>query len=207
MKRSPPRYSPLRKRSILIQCEGSRTEPRYLNDFSQQCGASHRLNVRVRPGKGQNALVTVQEALTEGKRKAFGINVYDEVWCVLDVEHAAHADNLTEAIALAQKNDVLLILSHPSFEVWLLCHFERPTKWFEKSKAAEDHLTAAYWKKHFGCPYEKSDPELYERLKDRVGDAVANARYIQEEHDGLRTCRSVNPSTDVYKLVERLLQG
>lgn len=70
MRPSRPRQSPPRKYGILIQCEGSRTEPRYLYDFSRDCGANHRFNVQVKPGKGMNALVTVQAASRAGWRMA-----------------------------------------------------------------------------------------------------------------------------------------
>lgn len=104
--------------------------------FQRDCAANHRFNVQVKPGRGMNALVTVEAAVRGGKHTVLGLKTYDEVWCVLDVEHAAHAETLTQAIALAGKHNIRLVLSNPSFEVWLLCHFERVTRWLENGDAA-----------------------------------------------------------------------
>lgn len=200
-----PRQSPLRKHGILIYCEGSKTEPRYLYDFSRDCGANHRFNVQVKPGKGMNALVTVQGAIREGKRTVLGLKVYDEVWRVPDVEHAGHADTLTEAVALAAKHKINLVLSNPSFEAWLLCHFGHVTKWLENGDAAGAYLSATCWKKHFDCLYDKADDRLYTRLAERLSAAVANARWLMQDRHAGRPCRDANPSTEVYKLIEHFL--
>lgn len=196
-----------RKRTILIQCEGSKTEPRYLDDFSVDCGATRRFAIKVKPGKGQNAVVTMEAAIAEGKRRLLGANVYDEVWCVLDVEHAEHEATLTEALKRAKDHGIRVCLSNPSFEVWLLAHFERVTRWFEQSGNVEAHLESAYWKTQFGCEYDKSDPRLYKRLKPLRAAAMENARWTREEFCENKPCRECNASTDVYQLIERVLSG
>ncbi len=129
-----------RKRSLLIQCEGQKTEPNYLDELCKACGVRQRLAVKVRPGKGQNAVVTVEAAITEGSRRLLGERIYDDVWCVLDVEHAAHEAKLNEATALAREHNIRMFLSNPSFEVWLIAHFERATRDFADGGAAEAYL-------------------------------------------------------------------
>jgi hypothetical protein len=205
MRPQRPRPGPPRKDGILIQCEGSRTEPRYLDDFNRDCRANHRFNMQVKPGKGMNAVVTVEAAIREGQRTVLGEKVYDEVWCVLDVEHAAHEAKLNEAIALAKKHGIRLCLSNPSFEVWLLAHFERTTRSFENSSAVERRLEEDHWKKHFGCGYEKGDPRLYERLASHLPTAVENAEWVLETFHENKPCRESNASTEVYQLIRRLL--
>ena len=193
-----------RKRGLLIQCEGQKTEPNYLDELCKACGIRHRLNVKVQPGKGQNAVVTLNSAIAEGNRKVLGERVYDDVWCVLDVEHAAHEAKLTEAVALARQHGIRLFLSNPAFEVWLIAHFERTTRDFADGGAAEAYLNT-YWRKHFGCDYEKGDPRLYARLADRVSAALDNARWGLEEFHGNAPCRASNASTEVYQLVREIL--
>lgn len=205
MSRQNPRPERSRKHGILIQCEGSRTEPRYLYEFCQDCGATQRFNVKVRPGVGKNAVVTVRAAIEAGKEKILGEKVYKEVWCVLDVEHATHQATLNEAVALAAQHNITLVLSNPSFEVWLIGHFERVMRWFADGDAAVRYLSETCWRSAFGCSYDKADPKLYQRLKPLRDAAVANAQWVLEEHDGSRTCRDVNASTKVYRLIQRLL--
>ena len=163
-----------RKRSLLIQCEGSKTEPNYLEGLCKACGVRQRLEVKVRPGKGQNARVTVEAAIAEGSRKLLGERIYDAVCCVLDVEHAVHEASLNEAIILAKERNIRLFLSNPSFEVWLIAHFGRTTRDFTDGGAVEAYLNT-HWRKQFGCDYDKGDPKLYAKLADRVSGALKNA--------------------------------
>lgn len=205
MKRNSQRPSRPRKHSILIQFEGQKTEPRYLYAFSQACTANRRFTITIKPGKGQNALVTMEAATREDNRKLLGEKIYDEICCVLDVEHAAHEAKLSEALALAKQHQIEVYLSNPSFEVWMLAHFERATRSFENSSAAEHRLEEAYWKKHFGCNYDKRDPRLYERLGPFRDTAVDNSQWLLETFHENNPCRDCNSSTEVYKLVRRLL--
>lgn len=193
-----------RRRSLLIQCEGQKTEPNYLDGLCKACGIRHHLEVKVRPGKGQNAVVTVESAIAEGSRKLLGEKIYDEIWCVLDVEHAAHETKLTEALALAHAKNIRMFLSNPSFEVWLIAHFQRITRDFADGGAAEAYLNT-FWKKHFNRNYDKGDPELYSRLADKISTALDNAEWILETLHGAIACRDANSSTEVYKLVRELL--
>lgn len=130
----------------------------------------------MRPGKGQNAVVTVESAIAEGSRKLLGEKIYDEIWCVLDVEHAAHEAKLTEALALARTANIRMFLSNPSFEVWLIAHFQRITRDFADGGAAEAYLNI-FWRKHFNRDYDKGDPELYSRLAGRRSTALDNAEW------------------------------
>ena len=193
-----------RRRSLLIQCEGEKTEPNYLDELCKACGVRQRLEVKVKPGKEQNAVVTVEAAIVEGSRKRLGERIYDDVCCVLDVEHSGHEAKLNEAIALAQKHSIRLFLSNPSFEVWLIAHFERVTRDFADGSAAEAYLNT-HWQKQFNGDYDKGDPKLHAKLADRVQAATGNAQWILETFHENALCRSANSSTEVYQLVRELL--
>ncbi len=193
------------RKIVLIQCEGSRTEYAYLDDFCRDCGARHVFTIDVNPGRGQNAVVTVETAMAKIKSERTRGKVYDEVWCVMDVEHAAHGASLTAALAFAKKHNIKVCLSNPSFEVWLLAHFERVKRDFPDSAAVERRLSDVYWKKHFDCEYDKGDARLYERLAPLRDDAVDNAQWVLETLHGDKPCREANASTEVYQLVGRLV--
>lgn len=201
-RKTPPRP---RRHSLLIQCEGQKTEPNYLDELCKACGVRRRMDAQVKRGKGQNAGVTVEAAIAEGSRRRLGERIYDDVWCVLDVEHAAHEAKLNEATALARKHNIRLFLSNPSFEVWLIAHFERVTRDFADGGAAEAYLNA-HWRKHIGGDYEKGDPRLYVKLADRVNAASDNAQWVLETFHNDSPCRTSNASTEVYQLVRQLRQ-
>ena len=193
-----------RKRSLLIQCEGSKTEPNYLDTLCKACGVRQRLEVKVKPGKGQNARVTVEAAIAEGSRKLLGERIYNSVCFVLDVEYAAHEAMLNEAVELAREHEIRLFLSNPSFEVWLISHFERVKRDFADGGVAEAHLNT-HWRKQFGCDYDKGDPKLYAKLEDRLDDALENARWMLEVFHENKPCRESNAATEVYLLVQEPL--
>lgn len=194
-----------RKRSLLIQCEGQKTEPNYLEELCKACGVRQRLEVKIKPGKGQNAAVTVEAAIYEGSRRRLGERIYDDICCVLDVEHTAHEATLDEAVELAQEYNIRMFLSNPSFEVWLIAHFERTKRDFADGEAAEAYLNT-HRRKHFKGDYEKGDPKLYAKLADRVGNAVSDAQWILETFHEKAPCRTSNSSTEVYQLVQELLR-
>ncbi|MGI4792039.1 MAG: RloB family protein [Janthinobacterium lividum] len=195
-----------RRRSLLIQCEGQKTEPNYLDALCKVCGVRQRLEVKVKAGRGQNAVVTVQAAITEGSQRVQGEKKYDDICCVLDVEHAAHEATLNEAIVLAKDHSIRLFLSNPSFEVWLLAHFERTKRDFADGGAVEDHLNT-HWRKHFHCDYEKGDPELYAKLAGRLDTALDNAKWVLETLHGMTSSRASNASTEVYQLIQELMRN
>jgi len=122
---------------ILIVTEGSKTEPLYL----QEIRAEHQLhsaNVEVQPGQLGTAPIQVvryaQQLLEEGDLyKGIRPRSFDQVYAVFDRDEH---DSYFNALSLAQSLDGKLrnddrqpvsfkaIASVPSFELWLLLHYE-----------------------------------------------------------------------------------
>lgn len=122
---------------ILIVCEGSKTEPNYFSEIR----ASYRLhtaNVEVRASElGTSPLQVVQYArqLFEhgDAHRRLSKRAFEQVYAVFDRDdHASYFEALTLAEALdgRLRNDnkqavrFKAIASVPSFELWLLLHFE-----------------------------------------------------------------------------------
>lgn len=122
---------------ILIVSEGSRTEPNYFLEIR----AAHRLhtaNVEVQPSQlGSAPIQVVQYAkklFEDGDRyKSILPRAFEKVYAVFDRDdHESYHEALTLATSLNGKlrNDVKqpvsfqAIASVPSFELWLLLHFE-----------------------------------------------------------------------------------
>ena len=150
------------------------------------------------------ATATVNAAIQERNRQRNRGEAYDEVWCVLDVEDAARRDNLNQAAQTAQKEGFTLFLSNPSFEVWLIAHFERTSRHFQDSKQAEAHLEQRHWRPNFQCNYDKNDRHLYAKLDSRLDTAVTNAASVLEKDHSPSDCRNANSSTEVYRLIRQL---
>src|SRR5262245_25818963 len=124
----PSRYR-VEKTRILIVCEGRETEPNYFHGLREE-EVSQNFIVEVRKGKGGSCLAVVQQAIAENEKAAARLKYFDEVWCVCDVERAGHREQIREAREYAERSDLQLVLSNPSFECWFLAHFIRTKRSF-----------------------------------------------------------------------------
>jgi hypothetical protein len=122
---------------ILIVSEGSKTEPNYFREI-RAAYRLHTANVEVRPSELGTAPIQVvqyaQALFEDGDRhKNIQRRAFEKVYAVFDRDdHASYHEALTLADALNGRirNDTRqpirfqAIASVPSFELWLLLHYE-----------------------------------------------------------------------------------
>lgn len=122
---------------ILIVTEGSKTEPLYLEEI-RSAYQLHSANVAVQPGQLGTAPIQVvryaQQLFEEGDlRKGIRPKSFDQVYAVFDRdEHDSYFNALNLAKSLdgklrnLERQPVIFkaIASIPSFELWLLLHYE-----------------------------------------------------------------------------------
>ena len=192
---------------LLIACEGRETEPNYFDGLRQEPAVRDRFDVKVVPGSGGDARTIVSAAIKARKKADDMGDSFSVVWCVLDVEGAANADILRDALERAKREGFHVALSNPSFEVWLIAHFERTTRPFDDSAKAEAHLSKAHWHNLCGRGYDKGDAELYVLLKDRIETAIERSEWVLSQCVPEPDCLNCNSSTEVYSLARRLRSG
>ncbi len=186
---------------ILIVCEGEKTEPSYFNALKGELRLSS-VDVEVE-GKecGSAPISVVNRAIAMKNRRAeiaatsTTKNLYDEIWCVIDVECPPHK-TLDNAWIKARGNQLKVVLSNPGFEYWYLLHFEKTSALMYGNDKVIERL-----KNHLPN-YQKNDPDVFSKIYQKTDTAISNAKsVIAEKHyeEDLRTC---NPSTDVHRLVE-----
>ena len=188
------------KTTVLIVGAGRETEPNYFRALSREESVSRRFAVTIKKGPGQSPDLVVASAarIMQRERK------YDEVWCILDVEAPDHRKTLEEALKTAEEHDIQVCLSNPSFEVWLLAHFEKTHKAFGDFKGVFPALNK-HWREHFSKDYERNDEGIFRKLSQFTNAAISNAKWVREKHHGLsKKVQDCDSSTDVYRLVERL---
>jgi len=192
LRRRRPHRQP--KPRFLIVCEGIVTEPRYFRDVRHI--ERSLIDLQIEPGGTPKTLV---ERAVELKRDADGKarklkddnQKYEEVWCVFDIdEHPLIAGAKDQARA----NGVELAISNPCFELWALLHFQDQRAHIERGKV--QHLCRSHMRN-----YEKQLE--YETLRPKYSDALRRADDLQRWHDSRGTV-GANPSTTVYRLVERI---
>jgi RloB-like protein len=138
------------------------------------------------------AVAAKAEAARE-ERRGRG-SAWDDIWCVFDED--SHP-NVPEAISKAEAHGINLAVSSPCIELWFILHFQDQTAFIERRNAQScaRRLT--------GCDKRLSD-DAVERLGEHYDDARRRARALDEKHAGDGSAPRSNPSSEVWKLVDRI---
>ncbi len=142
--RGRPRPSREGYRTIVIVCEGAKTEPSYFKTFKRLRRAST-VQIQIVPlGAEPRALVDrAVDELRKLRRKARGGSSFDalyEVWAVFDRDAHPH---FKAAVDRAHAHGIRLAVSNPCFELWGGLHFEQQDAWLGRQDAQRrlhDHL-------------------------------------------------------------------
>ncbi len=192
---------------ILIVTEGSKTEPMYLEEIR----AEHRLhsaNVEVQPGQlGTAPLQVVEYArqLFEGGDLYKGIRPrsFEQVYAVFDRDdHHSYfnALNLAQSLDGKLRNDggqpvsFKAIASVPSFELWLLLHYE------DIQAPIDRHEVIERLKQHIPG-YEKGAGGSFEITRDLLGTAAERAQTLAAQFNAFT---APQPFTAMHELVTLL---
>lgn len=190
------RRSQEERRVIRIHTEGRVTEPDYLSHWE-------RLNDSVRIDWGESGMVPmslVQHAREDARSsrhasRRHGSPDYDEIWCVFDVD--AHP-NVKQAISEAQQSGIRVAVSNPCFELWLVLHCEDQRAHIERRgiqrRASELGLIDG----------KSVSEDAWSVLDDNYENARRRAKDMNRWHEGNDSPPRSNPSTDIWRLVDRL---
>jgi len=187
---------------ILIVCEGEKTEPLYFDEIRQFYRLST-TNIKVRQSDyGTQPQKVVDFAIDE----CLKTKRWEQVYCVFDRDdHPGFHNALQSVSALDQKykNDLkqpirfTAIPSIPSFELWLLLHFDCITREIHR-----DEVMSLLRQPNRLPGYDKGQGGHFASTRDKLPVAFDHAaRLIAErERHG-----NENPFTAVGELVQRLI--
>ena len=192
---------------ILIVTEGSKTEPNYLSEIRSSYRL-HGTNVKVAPSAlGTQPIQVVQYAkqlFDKGDpTKLIQIRAFDHVYAVFDRDdhatyHAAlsHAESLNQKLRNDENNPVTFkaIASVPSFELWLLLHFEDI-----QSTLHRDEVLRRL-KRHIP-DYEKGRKGAFKQTQAFLGTAIERADRLAARFSAYD---ALEPHTAVVDLVKLL---
>lgn len=174
--------------SILIVCEGVRTEPNYFRAFRV---ARDIAEVRVE-GAGDNTYRVVERAM-----QLRGEGDYDQVWCVFDRD-SFPAEHFNRALELARNQNIKVAYSNEAFELWYVLHFV----YLNTGIPRADYIEKLH--DYLGRRYHKGSRDIFAFLEHHQEVALQNAmRLLAEYGDDHRPERD-NPSTTVHLLVAEL---
>ncbi|MER5552187.1 RloB family protein [Streptomyces sp. NPDC002793] len=115
----PPPEDTRAQRVLYIGCEGESTEPDYLNYLNERFGDGKLTGGRrfkIWPVYTNNGYTPARAVAAAQDRAG-----EDEAWALFDRD--GHHD-IADAVKLATEQGTEVCFSHPSFELWLLLHFQ-----------------------------------------------------------------------------------
>lgn len=194
---SKPRKKYKRKRppsTILVVCEGEKTEKYYFEDFQANSGATN-IRIEVR-GTGYNTKTVVEEA--QRINEIPGSAPYIQTWCVFD--HDSYSKRvINEAFELANNLGYIVAFSNQCFEIWYLLHFDYIDADLDRARFKP------MLRKRLGRKYEKNEKNMYEKLLPHQSTAIRNAENLNDSYN--LPCENIpcpSPSTTVVNLVKFL---
>jgi hypothetical protein len=203
LQRQKPRREPYDR--VLIVCEGSKTEPNYLDElirFHQLSSA----NVTITGDCGSTPDRVVEKAIEIFEND----KDYDRVYCVLDRD--AHP-TFDAAIQRVRSKSLVryqgkcrrgtaefkAIVSTPCFEYWLLLHHRYTRKVMLRCEDVERELRSI---SEFSN-YKKGEKGLYLRTRDYLEQAL---QYADRANQDAELTGAKNPSTEMPELIRYLLE-
>ena len=183
---------------ILIVCEGGKTEPNYFSELKKGFRLSN-ANVKI-CGRGADPLSVVNYAIKTFKQEP----EFNRVYCLFDRDRHTTYDAALDKVhrtRLGKGTKIFAIPSVPCFEFWLLLHFIYTTKPFDTLPG--DSICSRVIKelKKYLPEYEKGDQDVFNKIQDKLDNAITNARRVEQFH---QTSGTDNLSTLVDSLVEYL---
>lgn len=191
------------KVEIVIACEGTSTEPKYLSDCVEHYGSGLvRLKILPKTGVPMTIVTSAIEARKElvAKRRASkdSFDACFRVWAMFDCDEHPR---VAEALALAQDNKIEVAFSNPCFELWPILHLE--------DYGAQDDRHALQARLSRLMPsynHEQGALVDFAHIKDHVNKALARAA-THNCNRAKEACQFGNPSTTVGDLVTKIIQN
>ena len=188
--------------NYLIVCEGKQTEPNYFSGLKKEINEKYGSKVDVLipnieiKGTGENttSLVKYTDKFVNYSNKRYG-----QVWVVFDKDDYSD-EQFDKSIRTCDYN---VAWSNPNFELWLLSHFKKVSRYISKDNVLQE-LSKEFHKKGLG-EYIKNDTNIFEKVtsEERLHTAIKNCKYMEElNKDGQASRR--NPMTKVYKIIDGL---
>ncbi|MGL6197007.1 MAG: RloB family protein [Thermoguttaceae bacterium] len=126
---------------------------------------------------------------------------FDELWLVYDLEAINNITRRSQAKVVKQSKKskgICFAESDPSFEFWLILHFEYTSKSFSTPDEVEKHLLAKHWPKYSkGCVPTQN---ILDRITNQAcANAVKLRKYLEDSQTEM-------PKTDIDMLINSLTQ-
>lgn len=180
------------RRTLVVFTEGKNSEPDYINGLKKLSHVAENVALSIEVDALHGVPLTlVEQAIVRSKDDEI-----DECWCVFDVEWPKHHPNLQKAVGRARQHKIGLAVSNPCFELWLILHHRKFSK-FENTDKVES-LSRALDKRSG----KTIDASLYMPLR-RVASEHAAMLEKQHARNGTELPHD-NPSSGMHHLLKAI---
>lgn len=183
---------------LILEGEQNKTESIYFSHFN---AVQKKYTVRVMPGNETDPIRMAHKAEKTWTDEGCDAELDDHVYCVFDTDtDSRKQDAINKAFRLEAQGHFEVVLSNPCFEVWFIEHYGYTTKQFSSSSEMIQEL-----RKHISG-YNKSK-DVFNDLYGNIDKAIQNAAKLDRHHESVGNTRGMqrNPSTEVYRIVEKLI--
>ncbi|MER6630163.1 RloB family protein [Streptomyces sp. NPDC000987] len=182
LRRPPQSYGDESRRVVYIAAEGDKTERDYVALLNRAYGEREKFCLKfhgakngLRPTEVVNLLIQVAS------------DPADEKWALFDRDARDNRDqDIPEAMRKAAEQGVQVSLSHPSFELWLLLHFQQ----FTSQEGGVSDTVLRRLREHRDAKgfeeYDKASGDRGKGLDDRRGQSL-----LDREKDAVRNARKL----------------
>lgn len=190
-------------RKVLILCQGKATEYKYclsLRSHLKLVGTSIEIP---EDSHGRSAANLLALARTKIKRESKRGDAYDKVFLVFDRDEDPSFDETIQNVKAKQLNKICdTCYSVPCFEYWLLLHFEKSRRPFQKLNGSHSQEIIRELKIHLP-DFSKAKFDAFHYTIERVEAAIENAEWALENANATS---EINPSTRMHVMVKYLMK-
>ena len=194
---------------IVIYTEGDVTEPEYLNDWIKGFAAKNGLNplkvktwFEIVPSDDESEPLKVVENLVSNENPKD--NELDKFYAVFDEDDRSNTgkdkENYQKAFQTAESNNINVICSNRSVELWAIMHFSNSTPMTQKDLETE--------LKKFMPHYNSSKNKRFDfAIMQSEGDedkAIKRAQSLRKNNEKASSDWKIRPSTNFDELIEAM---
>lgn len=184
--------------SILIACH--RLAGRYFSGLVQDLGLDDRVTIHT--SDANNPAVIIENALRIYKEQGPFQRLYALVCHEDQEESLCHAQTLLSDYAIEHQGIFRMVISIPSFDLWLLLHWMGTSLEYEN-----DYELASYIRnklmQHMPMEYSEESTDLFKHLRPGLTDAIRRSQTLTYLNVSLPT---PVPATEVHEVVSFLLR-
>ncbi len=184
------------KRILLVSAEGNKnnkTEKIYLSHFKNED-----TEIRFAAGNETDPETMMRRLIEETEE--YELTSKDLAVCLIDSDFDPKRDkaiaDAERQIPQNQRENIRLIVSSPSFEIWYICHFGYSTRQYQNKEEVLGELSKY-------IPGYKKSRDIYPNLVGKGETACQNARKLEtwcrENHKRPHHVEHM-PSTEMYKV-------